>query len=254
MTKYHIYKLFVLDFHLKEIDNPLVIEILIRIFYILKCLMQLFTLSSACWTVCIAISLLVSFLLENEDHDAKLITLFYFISVFIPLISVTIWGVLFQINITSRTQVNLFPDNQMLLASYYFFNSGFLTLCLLINIFLLIWIWLSIRNTIKVFYYQKESISQSKIIFNLSLYIIPFLVCGSWQITGFFIYGLKQLYPNNDNIGMIYHIIAYPYSFFFPLQGFLNCLLFYIKSEKTKRFFSKLCCRSNHMDTINEDD
>lgn len=242
LANYQFIQTFIFKFILPEIDNILVLRLFDRIFYLLKCIGQFFVLSCACWTLCSALSLLISINTDHNVHEGKLMFLFYFISIFIPFLDVLVWGILFQVNMTLVDNKPVFKNQRAFFASYYLFHASLLIVIFLINLILLIFIWISIKKAMKVFYYQKESISEFKIVFNLSIYIIPFLLCGSWQIIGYIIIGLNYLLPKNETVDLLLKIMIYPYSVFFPLQGFFNCLVFYLNKKKAKEFLKKICC------------
>lgn len=240
-----IFQGFIINYYLKYIDNPLVIEIFNRIFYSLKTIGQFFILSSACWTVCTALSLLYSIKYDQEVNETRALFFFYFISIFIPFTSSVVWEVIFQVKLGKGS------IDKRTLAIYYIYHAFFLLICFIINLILLFFIWASIKKAIKVFYFQKETISEFKIIFNLSLYIIPFLLCGSWQFFGYITIGFDQLNETGGLLRILSNLIEYPYAILFPLQGFLNCVVFYFNKKQFKTFLQKICCFCSKSQDIN---
>eukprot|EP01080_Neovahlkampfia_damariscottae_P010376 gene10376-2905_t len=246
---YHFIRVVIQGTILDENSPTSILLFCTRLIYFFRILTQFFVISCCCWTFCIALSLLFSFKkAQSSFRDATLLIIFHIISNVLPFIDATFWGIFYQLDISSNGSTgNLDPNLQnIFLVIYYIEHILILAFGFIFNSILLIIILKHIRDSnrkIKELTMLKNNSfkEESYAAFTLSLYIIPFLICSSWQIFGYFILSLINI-SEQDIFLEIFKVIVYPYSFFFPLQGLLNCLVFYFNKRKFGMYLKKLFC------------
>jgi hypothetical protein len=160
-----------------------------------------------------------------------------------------VWGVFFQLDINPNTGALGWIEESVrdvFLFIYYIEHNLILAFGFLLNLILLGLILKKVkdsnRKVSEITFSTNQSFTKEEgyLAFSLSLYIIPFLICASWQVIGYTILSFMN-FSDEKFFRDLFQIVVYPYSFFFPLQGLLNCLVFYFNKKKFGEALKKCC-------------
>jgi hypothetical protein len=251
---YHIYRVTIhnnIMGGLKKGESLVLKQVLGRLLYIFRISTQFFIVCCCCWTVNVAVALFYALSDRKQTNPIstwKILLGFCVFGYILPFIDIVFWGGVVQISITSEGRRNLSNYTIRIFECIYYYSHGlFLLFGFLANCVLLCIIWISIRRTFKNvehFRYQSQKSAKKDeawIAFSLSFYIIPFLICAVWQTIGYLILGIYYS-TLDDTVYDAFIAITYPYSFFFPLQGFANSIVFSLNKKWARNFLYKTFC------------
>jgi hypothetical protein len=243
---YHFWRLYIRGYFSTMIERDGIREFLTRVMYIVRVFNQFFVISSMMWTICISVALCYTLTLYQYRpiREWKIFTFFYFLAVFLPLCDMIFWGTYFQCNITSDGDIGAIPYNLGVVfeTTCYCSHAAYLALGFLINLTLLIVIWRVIKKQSNAIRGQ-DAVSEIQVVYNLSWYVVPSLISCIWQVIGYLLLGAWTVAHYEGVLLLIFNLVQYPYSFFFPLQGFLNAFVFYFNRRRLIKCCKKCCKR-----------
>ncbi|KAL9644788.1 hypothetical protein ABK040_012442 [Willaertia magna] len=207
-----------------------------------------FALSSATWCIFIALAIFTT------TTDVKWITtkkrrmyeiIFNCISWPIPF-TVSLFLFIFRV-VTSVHRVDKQTEDGVITA-YYVFYSIYYTIAALVNLTILVILWRHVgyhmsKSKLIVLPKKETKRIQRKVIFQLSLYLIPFVICGTFEMIYWYFSAIEILKPPSEATDGFYNVFYnFMYNVVVPSKGILNGLAFCFGDHHVRNFVSKLCC------------
>jgi hypothetical protein len=221
---------------------------------------SLFTFLCSVWAMLCCVSILIS--MKNLGRKKESKWLYVIFSIFgygIPIIYDLFWLFFIQFTIADDMWFGYFSKNVRIILEFVYFltYSIIITLIFILNFILTLVIFSIIKKSynkiqkISLVNERRQQRKQISAAYNLSLYLLPFLICNSWLILTYITYILTLIDKNEVIFSFTFYRVIYCISFFFyPYKGFLYLLIYILNHKRVRQIWSFCSKKKEKFDDV----